>query len=449
MDSVFLLHQLLSKGFRQLHLIYFDHGLRSESEIRHDRDIVKFYAEQFTLSYSIRRVPVKAFSQRYKCSVEMAGRSLRYAMLAHYGRCFGYSCIVTAHHATDDMESCLYHLVNGGIHGVMSSSTHLELGDGIQVYRPLLHISKSVIQRHVSSEQLAFHADSSNEDGRFTRNVIRQQLSPILENLNSEYEAHILKVSSYFSDLHKERFLSVTHIFSELPLSSFPLEFDIHVLDGLSDTELMEFCRLLLNHANVLLNRFHRSRLMSLHFFSRYTTGNLHDLSQFLRPHFDKRLADSRLDISGIRVYRRGTQVALMPHDGAMFMPVFPMPLTMAEGELNIPFLGVCVRYYISTHFDMADLDQWDAVIDISRCGNLRWDIRHIGDRFHPLGMPEEYKLKRYLIAQKIPVWRRDYLPLLRDDNDIYLVLGAHISEKVRLNSESTRVLQMRYVKLK
>ena len=45
-------------------------------------------------------------------------------------------------------------------------------------------------------------------------------------------------------------------------------------------------------------------------------------------------------------------------------------------------------------------------------------------------------KLKSFLIDKKIPVRLRDYIPVLADENEVYVVAGVEISDKVKVDGD-------------
>jgi tRNA(Ile)-lysidine synthase len=57
---------------------------------------------------------------------------------------------------------------------------------------------------------------------------------------------------------------------------------------------------------------------------------------------------------------------------------------------------------------------------------------RRPGDRFQPLGMARQKKLKDFLIDRKVDVELRDRLPLLEWNGEIVWVAGVEVSERFR-----------------
>jgi tRNA(Ile)-lysidine synthase len=66
---------------------------------------------------------------------------------------------------------------------------------------------------------------------------------------------------------------------------------------------------------------------------------------------------------------------------------------------------------------------------------------RNPGDRFRPLGLPAEKKLKELLIEAKIPAGRRAEVPLVCDREGIVWVAGLRPAERCRVHAGTRRLL--------
>ena len=66
---------------------------------------------------------------------------------------------------------------------------------------------------------------------------------------------------------------------------------------------------------------------------------------------------------------------------------------------------------------------------------NARWRYREEGDVFEKFGGGTK-KLKSYLIDRKVPSRLRDYIPVLADENEVYVIAGLEISEKVKVDKD-------------
>ena len=69
---------------------------------------------------------------------------------------------------------------------------------------------------------------------------------------------------------------------------------------------------------------------------------------------------------------------------------------------------------------------------------------RKQGDKFIPLGMKGNKKLKDLFMDLKIPKDKRNEIPLICFGNDIAWVVGYRISEKFKVSKDTKNILQIR-----
>ena len=67
---------------------------------------------------------------------------------------------------------------------------------------------------------------------------------------------------------------------------------------------------------------------------------------------------------------------------------------------------------------------------------DARWRYREDGDVFEKFGGGTK-KLKSFLIDKKVPVRVRDYIPVLASGNEVYVIAGVEVSEKVKVDQDS------------
>jgi tRNA(Ile)-lysidine synthase len=182
-DSVALLHQLHAAGFRELIVCHLDHALRSESS--EEARFVEKRAAQFHYEFVLQREDVGALAKKRRKSLETAAREARYAFFAQVAREHDCSRLFLAHHADDQVETLLFNLFRGaGASGLAAMSplvTRTIDGVVLQISRPLLGTWREEIDAYVKRHQLAFVEDPSNSDRKFTRNRLRHEVIPLLE----------------------------------------------------------------------------------------------------------------------------------------------------------------------------------------------------------------------------------------------------------------------------
>ena len=184
-DSVALALWLLEAGFSTLTLLHLDHGLRSESGA--DAAWVMQFAESFGLGCHVERADVAADARTLKIGVEEAGRNARYSFFAGAVKRLGVRKVVVAHHADDQVETFLFRLFRGsgatGLGGMSAASARSIEGVSFDLLRPMLDVWRSEINACVAEKRADFREDPSNEDPRWTRNRIRHDLLPQLEEI--------------------------------------------------------------------------------------------------------------------------------------------------------------------------------------------------------------------------------------------------------------------------
>ena len=110
---------------------------------------------------------------------EDAARTLRYAFLEGAARDMGADRIATAHHREDNAETVLLHLLRGaGLQGL--SGIPPVRG---KIVRPLLEAGRADIDAYVERNGLPYVEDESNRDTAYTRNRLRLEVLPLLEEI--------------------------------------------------------------------------------------------------------------------------------------------------------------------------------------------------------------------------------------------------------------------------
>ena len=182
-DSVALLHQLYSAGFRQLIVCHLDHALRAESLA--DGRFVAELASKLDYEFVLAREDVATLAEHQRQSLETAAREARYAFFARVATERECPRLFLAHHADDQVETLLFNLFRGtatsGLAGMSPMSTRVVGGLELRISRPLLGTWREEIDAYIASHQLAFVEDNSNTDRRFSRNRLRHEIIPALE----------------------------------------------------------------------------------------------------------------------------------------------------------------------------------------------------------------------------------------------------------------------------
>lgn len=185
LDSMVLLDFFRRFGAKkyglQLSVAHLDHGLRPESAA--DAEWLGAFCQQAGLAFTSQRIDVRQQQAlAAQSSLEAVARELRYNWLARVLSQFHAEAVLTAHTASDQLETVMMRWIRGSISGLqgMAPRRLLSPGSPVQLLRPLLGMTRSELAAYASAHGLCWREDASNQDPAFFRNRLRGQLLPLL-----------------------------------------------------------------------------------------------------------------------------------------------------------------------------------------------------------------------------------------------------------------------------
>ena len=219
-DSIALLHlcHQLSRLFRwQLHILHFHHGLREESD--EEARFVRNLSQSLNLKFHLRTT--RDF-QSETSGLQEKARNWRRAEALKLREEIRADSILTAHHAEDQFETWLLKWLRGahlsGLQGMSQSDPPF--------IRPLLDFRKKMLSDFLKENGFEGREDASNQDSKYMRNRVRNELLPLLRTLSREgIESRIRDLDSQSRLLQKELesqyqiWLEKIGPVSELPIS--------------------------------------------------------------------------------------------------------------------------------------------------------------------------------------------------------------------------------------
>lgn len=193
-DSAVLCHLLKKSGY-DFGIAHCNFQLRGK-ESDGDELFVSELAKQNSVLYFSKHFNTKAYKEKNKLSLEEAARNLRYAWLEEIRTNFGFTRIATAHHLNDSIETILFHLVKGtgiaGMKGIAAKNKNL--------VRPLLFATRKEIEAYAKENAIQFRVDSSNASSEYERNKIRNEVIPVLKQINPSLEKTFEKNIRHFTE---------------------------------------------------------------------------------------------------------------------------------------------------------------------------------------------------------------------------------------------------------
>ena len=443
-DSMALLHALLHLRCRlglSLRGAHLDHGLRGDA----GADDAAFVAGVFDaaeMPCDVEKADVAAYRTAHRLSLEQAAREVRYAFLARVYREHGADAIALGHTADDQAETILMHVVRGsgltGLRGMEASSSRRVEGTEVRSVRPLLGITRADTEAYCRTLGLRPRMDESNRSPQFTRNRVRAELLPLLEELNPSVRDALLRLSTAATR-------ELSYLDSEAE----------KVWEDAADVR----------QDRVALDRRTVSRLptaLRTHLLRRAVGAVKGDLEGVHMRHVDDMMrllkgpAGRAIDLpGGLRFHVCYDEVIIAHADAEL------CPLPRLEGEHPLAVPGETSAGNWTVDVRLVDNPGADALRDagdgrgeafenpVARLspgaisGGLVLRTRWPGDRFHPLGAPGSKKLKDFMGDAKVPASWRDRVPLLVNPRGIAWVAGWRIAEWCRATPGDRQVVEI------
>lgn len=183
----------------QVLVVHVNHDLRKSAMV--EADFVKEVSQKYGFKY---KQFIWENKNHPKNGVELAAREYRYLVLNQMAKEFKATKILTAHHANDLTETFLMKMIRGGRWQQLSGiEWKRHLNQEVDVIRPLLNIKKQTLIDYAKVNNINWYEDESNQDLKFTRNRIRNVLIPNLIKENPQVIEHINNYAHELSDLKK------------------------------------------------------------------------------------------------------------------------------------------------------------------------------------------------------------------------------------------------------
>ena len=419
-DSVALLHYLKSResecGY-MLSAVHCEHGIRGEESLA-DMQFVREFCGRLGVELRIFTQDCPARAEREKISLETAARLFRRESFAKLIDEKQADYIATAHHQNDEAETVLFRIARGA---ALTGASGMKEADG-WLLRPFLTWKKSEIESYVARHGLSFCTDGTNADVRFTRNRLRAEILPALEETvpgASENLARFAQRAAADDELLYE--------YARGLISASE--------SGADGGYTVAFCE-----KKPLFYRACLLAIKGLGLEKDYTAAHLDGVYAL-----QKRERGARCDLpKGIAAERT---------ERGIFFRIKP---TVAPCEKPAPKAFDCSgfdggRYRVElSDTPMESTEGTWRVLRVDRDkipAGATFRFRKEGDFIARFGGGTK-TLKKFFNEEKTPVAEREYLPLIaQGEGEVYVVCGVEISDKVKVDEKTENPLYIRIVK--
>jgi tRNA(Ile)-lysidine synthase len=182
-DSTALLHATVQASIplnRKVVALHVHHGLNPQA------DAWLVHVQRQCESWAHQGWPVRFEAHRLQTnpspglSIEAWARQARYAALLDMALRHGAPWVLLAHHRQDQAETFLLQALRGAGLAGLSAMPRVADRNGVMWMRPWLDVSSEAIAAYVHLHGLSHIEDDSNQDTRFARNRLRQDIWPHL-----------------------------------------------------------------------------------------------------------------------------------------------------------------------------------------------------------------------------------------------------------------------------
>ena len=412
-DSVVLCELCHQAGYSFI-IAHCNFQLRGEESTR-DEKFVRSLGVKYNVEVLVRHFDTEKYAAHNKVSVQVAARELRYQWFEELiKKEHKASYLITAHHADDNMETVMMNFFRGtGLHGLTGIP---ETTDYIR--RPLLVFTKEEIRTFASQQQLQHVEDSSNQSSKYTRNLFRNEIIPMIEKVYPEVKTNLQD--------NIERFKEIERLYK---LSTGKL------IDKLCRTKGNEI-HIPIKQLLALNNKAFIYEIISRYGFSEKQVEEVVKLADSESGRYIQSPASSYRIIK----HRHWFIISSVRDEGAETIVIDEKDTVIhyADGNLELRTIPIG-KLNIKADAAFAYLDKSGIQFPLLL---RKWKQ---GDYFYPLGMKKKKKLSRFFIDQKLSKTAKEKQWVIEMNKKIIWVVGMRIDERFKVNDRTKEVLEINF----
>lgn len=410
-DSMCLLNALKNISSNAITAIHLNHNWRGEESDSEEKNCKEF----------CKKTGVKFYSEKLPDDIphcETEARNARYEFFEKCAKKFNTNIVFTAHNKNDNAETVLYRISKGtGIKGLKG----IDKIRGIY-YRPLLNTERKDIEKYCKTHHLNPNNDSSNNDNIHKRNLIRNDVLPLLQQINPDITESLNsliknaneeeQILNEYIDIIKNRICTETKFkMNDFLHLSYPVQMRL-IYNLITPLVPQDYDRQRIQTLLDFINSNKNSKSGKI--CSVTTNYNLFVCSKYFELIKENKKEDVLIKINKTGEYKNGR-------------------ITVNITECNsVPdksnkFSGRTIY---------ADLSSIDFDFELR--------TRNDGDIIQPFGLKGHQKLKKYLNSRKIPNHEKDSLLFLCQGNEVLWAVDLGISGKIKVKTVPTHKIEVR-----
>ncbi len=400
--------------------VHINHQLRAEASDE-DEKSVKTFCIGLNIPLIIRKIELGAGAD-----LENRARIARFEVFEQILNNYRFDKILLGHHKWDQAETVLQHLIRGsGLGGLCGIKTMQG-----KILHPLLIFSPEELRSFLEAQNIGWREDGSNFESTFTRNRIRLDLIPHIEqNFNPQFKNKLVEEAAIIEEAEAYICERALRKFKKIQLDASKERIFMSLPDLFKAPNIEQFY--ILRYAYQAISGCEQD-FLSGHFQEIKTIMEAQGSKYITLPH---------------AVYvRKQYQELIFSNQIGDIQPNPAEELSIEADRSRVVHMDYRFnfKYLKVLPADYKKLDPLQVIVDPDKLnGNIRIRSRISGDRFIPLGMSGLKKVKDFFIDEKVAKYDRDLIPIFCDEEKLFWICGYRMDDRVRVDEKSSRYLMI------
>ena len=428
-STALLLALLMIKDSLDLSLLigHVNYNLRGK-----ESDADEAFVREFCFSHNLCLV-IKSVHLDSKANFEASARDVRMNYFQALLKDYKLDYIALGHNQGDNAETVMMNLIRGsgitGLRGILPKSN--------TIIRPLLGFTRKEIYTFLTEEGIEWREDLSNQESNYTRNKVRNDLFPwINENMNPTVSEKLVSLSSLM--IETEEFIE----------EYIERSFKRYLLRQTEDRITLSIKVLNTTKKIIRYYVFKRCMLLLANVESDVYQNNITEIENILNSDGSKMLNLP----NKIYVLKEYDNLIFTTKNPVLSKNKMPDAKTLETIRPRFSFGEYRVKMkkikklpsdkVLSSNSNLIflDYDKLEFPLIIRN--------RDSGDRFIPFGLSGFKKLKDFFIDEKVSKFDRDKIPVFTDSKKIIWIGGMRIDNRVAIDNNTTNILKIELEKV-
>lgn len=383
-DSMCLLDIL--SDYNDLVAIHLNHNWRGEESRLEEENCRRFAVSK----------GIKFYSETLPDTVEKtetAARNARYEFFEKCAKKFNSNVVFTAHNLDDNVETVIYRIIKGtgtaGLRGILEKRDIF--------YRPLLTTTREEIELYCAKNNLTPNNDSSNENIKYKRNLIRKKIIPIMKEINP----NVIKSVNSLSKI---------------------ADYDYNLLSCVNNNEFDNY----------------KIRKMLIEHNIDYDCKKIGEIKNFIDENITSKSGKTLSLTKDLWLFVSNKSIEVINQN----LKTDTKISIIKEGNYEFEDYIFTIKP-LNKFFEFPKDSEFKAIVSIDK---IDFTLRHRqdGDFIQPLGTDGIQKIKKYLNEKKVPKHKKDSIVFLCNGNEVLWAAGLGISDKIKVKNQPTHLIELR-----